>query len=308
MDYDLVAKTMHPLERAVLPHVEREESIYDICKKADMKEVEVIRALQWMRAKDLVEISETKKEIIFLTDIGKKYSEKSLPEHRFLVAVQTPTYMKDIQIKASLSRDEFNVSIGMLRKQGMISIESGEVRISSIGKGYLKELEIIKKLLSKLKSSTPFDKISKTHTSIIKELHKRGIIEIKQKKTKYVSVTPLGIKVRKNIRTDMIDKITTKVISSGSWKNNEIRPYDLFAQVPEIHPGKKHFIRQAIDKIRRIWIEMGFKEMRAPMVELSFWNFDALFTPQDHPAREMQDTFFMKNPEFGNFQKIRFKQ
>ena len=56
---------------------------------------------------------------------------------------------------------------------------------------------------------------------------------------------------------------------------------------------KQHFVQQAIDSIRRIWIEMGFKEMQGPLVETSFWNFDALFVPQDHPARDMQDTFFV---------------
>ena len=40
---------------------------------------------------------------------------------------------------------------------------------------------------------------------------------------------------------------------------------------------------------------MGFKEMEGKMVVDSFWNFDALFTAQDHPVREMQDTFFISN-------------
>ena len=39
---------------------------------------------------------------------------------------------------------------------------------------------------------------------------------------------------------------------------------------------------------------MGFKEMNGPVINSGFWNFDALFVPQDHPAREMQDTFFLK--------------
>ena len=40
---------------------------------------------------------------------------------------------------------------------------------------------------------------------------------------------------------------------------------------------------------------MGFKEMTGNLIQSGFWNFDALFTPQDHPVREMQDTFFIKN-------------
>jgi phenylalanyl-tRNA synthetase alpha chain len=41
---------------------------------------------------------------------------------------------------------------------------------------------------------------------------------------------------------------------------------------------------------------MGFTEVVSPMVESAFWNFDALFQPQDHPARDMQDTFYMREP------------
>ena len=41
---------------------------------------------------------------------------------------------------------------------------------------------------------------------------------------------------------------------------------------------------------------MGFAEVVSPMIESAFWNFDALFQPQDHPARDMQDTFYMRHP------------
>jgi len=69
--------------------------------------------------------------------------------------------------------------------------------------------------------------------------------------------------------------------------------------VPSINGGKRHFVNQAIDYGRKIWTEMGFKEMTGEMIQSSFWNFDALFTAQDHPVREMQDTFFIdKNQNF----------
>jgi phenylalanyl-tRNA synthetase alpha chain len=41
---------------------------------------------------------------------------------------------------------------------------------------------------------------------------------------------------------------------------------------------------------------MGFAEMGGELVQSGFWNFDALFQPQDHPAREMQDTFYLAQP------------
>ncbi|MEM3791255.1 MAG: phenylalanine--tRNA ligase subunit alpha, partial [Candidatus Micrarchaeaceae archaeon] len=49
--------------------------------------------------------------------------------------------------------------------------------------------------------------------------------------------------------------------------------------------------------VKEAYIRMGFEEVEGPIIVPSFWNFDYLFTPQDHPARDMMDTFFLKNPK-----------
>jgi phenylalanyl-tRNA synthetase alpha chain len=61
-------------------------------------------------------------------------------------------------------------------------------------------------------------------------------------------------------------------------------------------PGKAHPLAQMVAEIRDIFWRMGFQEIAGDYVESSFWNMDALFIPQDHPAREMQDTFYLKEP------------
>ena len=78
-----------------------------------------------------------------------------------------------------------------------------------------------------------------------------------------------------------------------SWKVKKFRRYDVMSPVPEIYGGKRHFVNQALDYARKIWTDMGFKEMTGSLIVSSFWNFDALFTAQDHPVRDMQDTFFI---------------
>ena len=52
-----------------------------------------------------------------------------------------------------------------------------------------------------------------------------------------------------------------------------------------------------MDEMRRVFRDMGFKEIKGDTIESGFWNFDALFQPQDHPAREMQDTLYLNKPE-----------
>ncbi len=94
----------------------------------------------------------------------------------------------------------------------------------------------------------------------------------------------------------MLEEVTPELIKN--WKkSNRFRRYDVNSVVPKIHGGRKHFVSEATEKGKRIWLDLGFKEMVSTLTQTSFWNFDALFTAQDHPVRDMQDTFFIKKVE-----------
>ncbi|MEW6045794.1 MAG: phenylalanine--tRNA ligase subunit alpha [Bacillota bacterium] len=58
-------------------------------------------------------------------------------------------------------------------------------------------------------------------------------------------------------------------------------------------PGQIHPLYQALDDILRIFVGMGFEVVEGPEVELDYYNFQALNIPKDHPARDMQDTFYV---------------
>lgn len=57
--------------------------------------------------------------------------------------------------------------------------------------------------------------------------------------------------------------------------------------------GTKHPITQTLDEIKAIFVSMGFGVVEGPEVEDDYHNFEALNFPPDHPARDMQDTFFI---------------
>lgn len=57
--------------------------------------------------------------------------------------------------------------------------------------------------------------------------------------------------------------------------------------------GTKHPLMQTIDDIKRIFVSMGFSVATGPEIETDYYNFGALNFPDDHPARDMQDTFFI---------------
>jgi phenylalanyl-tRNA synthetase alpha chain len=90
--------------------------------------------------------------------------------------------------------------------------------------------------------------------------------------------------------------LTPEDLESGAWREIKLRPYDVTLAARDVYPAKIHPLRKIIEQTRTAFLEMGFAEVVSPMVESAFWNFDALFQPQDHPAREMQDTFYMRHP------------
>ena len=93
-----------------------------------------------------------------------------------------------------------------------------------------------------------------------------------------------------------VNQLTPEMLKDGSWREVEFRPYDVTAAAEESYPGKDHPLVSVFEKTRRVFLEMGFEETESGYVESSFWDFDALFQPQDHPARDMQDTFYVSNP------------
>lgn len=68
----------------------------------------------------------------------------------------------------------------------------------------------------------------------------------------------------------------------------------------ENQKGHSHIISQAIDDIIRIMGAIGFSAVAGPEVESEFYNFDALNFPKNHPARDMQDTFWLKSQNVNN--------
>jgi phenylalanyl-tRNA synthetase alpha chain len=70
---------------------------------------------------------------------------------------------------------------------------------------------------------------------------------------------------------------------------------DLTAPAPGMRPGSLHPVTQVQREVEEIFVSMGFSVLDGPELETEYYNFDALNIPPDHPARDMQDTFWMKD-------------
>lgn len=125
------------------------------------------------------------------------------------------------------------------------------------------------------------------------DLRKRKLIT--QKKGQWFTVQK-GSKFSTSIVKPETD-LTADMIASGSWKTSVFKKYNFEAEGIPANGGAFHPLLKVREEIRNIFLEMGFSEMpTSSFVESGFWCFDALFVPQQHPAREVQDTFYLSDP------------
>ncbi|HPD81794.1 MAG TPA: phenylalanine--tRNA ligase subunit alpha [Candidatus Pacearchaeota archaeon] len=294
MDKTKLIESLSPNEKRILPHLG--EKLNEICKKSNLDKTSVIRALEYLQNKNIVKITYTKTRIIELDINGALYLKKGLPERRLLhlLTEKHIVSLNEAQQESKLSDDEFKASLGALKKKALIELKNGKIILnankSEITKKTLEEqfLEIL---------PTDYETLAPEHQLALKNLQARKqIVEVKEEKKIGIEITQLGKEIIKSKLSsqDLIEKITPEILKKeSSWKGKKFRRYDITSPVPEINGGKRHFVNQSTDYARKIWTEMGFKEMTGDFVQSSFWNFDALFTAQDHPVREMHDTFFI---------------
>ena len=303
MEMKKLIESLSPNEKKILPHLNG--NVKEIIRKTNLDQVSVLRALEYLQNKEIVKLNYKTKKIIDVGVNGSLYKTKGLPERRLLnlLGEKRIVPLKDAAKLSKISEDEFKASLGVLKKKALIDLKNRNIMFTG------NKSEISKKSLEELfLESLPlnYDLLEPEQAHALKSLEsRRNIIEIKEAKTIGMEVTDLGKKVLESkIETkEMIEQLTSALLKKESlWKGKKFRRYDVTSPVPEISGGKRHFVNQAIDYTREIWTDMGFKEMTGDMVQSSFWNFDALFQPQDHPARDMQDTFFLAPSK--NFEKI----
>jgi phenylalanyl-tRNA synthetase alpha chain len=295
MEINKIIESLSLNERKILPYL-KDGKIEDICNQSKIDKTSVLRALEYLGNKGIIILSRSKKKIVEIGVNGALYRKRGLPERRLLNLLNEKTILKleEAQKQSFLSDDEFKASIGVLKNKALIEVKNGKIILNE------RKEEISKKSLEELFiESLPKDYNSLTQEQLyaLKTLERRkDIVQIKEEEIIETHITPSGEEIIKSGKKigELIEIITPKILEKeSSWKGKKFRRYDVVSPLPTINGGKKHFVNQATDYARKIWTEMGFEEMNGNLLQNSFWNFDALFTAQDHPVREMQDTFFI---------------
>ncbi|ARS63903.1 Phenylalanine--tRNA ligase alpha subunit [Candidatus Nitrosomarinus catalina] len=225
---------------------------------------QIRRGIEWLKLKDLAIVNESKSSVISLGKNGLDSFEKGLPERRLLNLIKSgPKKLSEIQKELGFV---FGPAIGLCRKNNWIETSSDQIILKTMPS----ELSGEKSLQLIGTNKLPKEQIDKVDLS---ELLKRPDFVIED--------------VIKNKKISLTQSAKSLDVSNISGA------IDVEAEVPEVFVARTHPLKDTIDEIREIFVTLGFSEILGNMTQSSFWNFDALFTPQDHPARELQDTFFL---------------
>ena len=266
----------------------KQSTVIALDKILGIDQAAVVRAAMTLAQLGLLTIDESDKMVVALTRDGKTVIDKGLPEKQLIHAV-----IKDkVMILSMIDIKDRNIALGWAKKQGLVELEKSDndmaVKVTSKGLDFYKVKSDIELALENIVNNKPVDK------GMIETLKKRRLITAEFKTVRTLSMTADGQKIAKSVKlVKEVSKVTPELLKDGKWKEVKFRKYNVVAPVAPIYPGKKHFVSQSLEYVRRIWLEMGFKEMEGNLIATSFWNFDALFVPQNHPAREMQDTFYV---------------
>ncbi len=255
-----------------------------------------MRAIQWLENKNILTIQTEKKKVLHLEKNGLIYKKDGLPEKRFLKALDaTLKTLPVVTKKAHLSREEATACLGLLKRKNaiLISQENGlSIKITDEGQKLLHQEWPEEHFLLHVFPKEYEEEHDKKSVEELKQ--RREIISLQEEKVVTISLTPLGVEVaQQDLGGEVVNRLTPGMLRQGTWKEKTFRAYDVEINVPKIYGGRKHFDNEALDYIKQIWLDLGFKEMRGNYVQSAFWDLDALFVPQDHPAREMQDTFYL---------------
>lgn len=269
----------------------------------------IAKASLWLESKGLIKVIRRSIRYIRLGKMGELYLQIGLPERRLVNFLKKYDGVVAVDnIDDPSLREELPAAIMWAKKKGWVSIESKDgtryLRLSSD----VPEKTLEEELLLMLKDGEiSLSDIDTNLLNAYQNLSSRpDVVEVYEDREYFMELTDLGRDLpisELEITKPIITKLSPELLITGKWREFELSPFDIHAPTKHIFTAKRHPLSTLIKIIKDTFVELGFEEIKGPLVELAFWNFDALFQPQDHPAREMHDTFYLAYPSIGNLPK-----
>ena len=283
-----MSSPLHPLEKRILATLATggPMSFDSLVGASGLSEDQARRALQWLSSKGLVKMTAVVQTRI---EVARRPPELDL----FQKVAASPGPLALESLRAGFSAEEFSAALGRARSAGWVRVEGGPTPSVLVADpaGPAKLVALFEEI-----SAARGDlALSGGLAPLMPDLLKRGIVRRLESRSTTIEITPAGKESAAASETGgQLERLTPETLASGGWKGKTLRPIDVEAKAPVFYPGRRHPVRDFIREVRETYVSMGFTELEGDSVQPAFWNFDALFIPQDHPGRDMQDTFYLE--------------
>lgn len=266
-----MAGASHWIEQKIVSYMKGagELTIPDIAESAGLGEDQARRGIQWLIDKGVVRAS-PQKYAIKLGEAGMPAHKEGLPERRLLDMLRDGSDPDRIYVAMG---KEMGPAVGVCARNGWIRMDGRQPVLVSYPSQTPGE-SILEKLVRG-------DTVQSEDPDVAYFKGRPGYVHVVRKEPSY-SIMDAFMRDVKQRMTDLVASTT-----------DEQNTMNLEAPTADAYIARTHPLYDTISEVREAFISLGFDEVVGNMVQSSFWNFDALFTPQDHPAREMQDTFFV---------------
>ncbi len=232
-----------------------------------------------------------------LTGEGEESLREGLPEERLVRLLEEAGGELSVREAAARLGRLWGPAVGNASRRGWVRVEGGVVRLLAPGARAVEE----RRLLEEVARS---GRVPRGMEGLARELARRRQLVCVEKR---VTIVEPVVAPREALERAVVEvgALTHELVKSGEWRRVRLRRYNVRAEPPRRYPGRTHFFVEFLEMLRDLMREMGFVEYEGPLVELEFWNFDALFQAQDHPAREIHDTFRVAEPVRGELPEKR---
>jgi len=241
----------------------------------------LVGVLKALEAGGLITTEPTKRDGNKLTAEGQQYSKDGSPEVRVFTFVKS---------KGSATKEDINGALGEVGKVGMgVAMKNQWISMDKSTKQFSAACEAVTD-----ETQAQLLTLETLPREQVEALKKRKLVAA-------TSITVFRVLKTKNFSTSAskaVAEFTSEMILKGTWKDQEFKSLNFTnASGARCMGGCLHPLMKVRAEIRNILLLMGFEEMPTNQwVESSFWNFDTLFQPQQHPARDAHDTFFIESP------------
>jgi len=279
----------------------------DLTAASGLSEQEVRTAVSWLLVKELIaEAGAREVEEVSLTEKGESWAKDGLPELKVVHLLQEGQELKVKDLSGVAPGEDAKSLIGGLKKSGCVDIVEGGALVLT-DEAPLSRLNNLQKLLQDLaeRGPAPLLELSSEDQAIARDLgRKRGgkaPLKLQERRFPSYVLTEAGTETAQALEGRDpermgLSRLTREMLEDGSWRDATFRSYDLSIRAPRLIPGRVHPYRSFLDKVKRKFTSLGFEQMRGGLVETEFWNMDALYMPQFHPARNVHDVYFVKEP------------